>query len=249
MRPNHFVFNGSFLLRFLSATIVFLLVANIATQVAKLEFGHRNLLGFVHTFSLDGEGAAGAYFSSLQLFIAACLLTVIAKVERNSAGYGRYWVVLAIGFYLLSLDEAVALHERLVDPMRALLGKENLGLLYYGWIVPGAIGAAAVGLYFLPFLFRLPIATRRQFVLAASLFLGGAVGVEALEGRYFEQHGLDDFGFSLYIFIEEGMEMTGILVFIRGLLGYLRGICPTVTIVVDPAAQAEGRAGPLGPPD
>lgn len=72
------------------------------------------------------------------------------------------------------------------------------------------------------------------------LFLGGAVGVESFEGRYAEQHGSDNIGFSLYVFVEEGMEMTGILVFVRGLLGYLRSICQTVTLVVDPAAEETG---------
>jgi hypothetical protein len=240
MRTPHLVLNESFLLRFLGVSIAGLLLIGIATQIAKYEYGHRNLLGLVHTFSLDGEGTAGAYFSSVQLFIAALLLTVIAKVQRNSPKDARPWLVLALGFYFLSADEAIALHERLAQPMQELMGKGKLGLLYVGWIVPAAIGAGVVGIYFLPFLFRLPLSTRRHFVAAAVLFLGGAVGVEAVEGRYVEEHGMDNLGFSLYVFVEEGMEMIGILVFVRGLLRYLRSICETVTVIVHPAAAVDG---------
>jgi hypothetical protein len=74
----------------------------------------------------------------------------------------------------------------------------------------------------------LPKSTRREFLTAGALFVGGAVGLELLAGRYSEIHGVDNFIYSLHVTLEEGLEMLGVWVFIRALVRYIHATHPAV---------------------
>ena len=60
-------------------------------------------------------------------------------------------------------------------------------------------------------------------MLAGALFLGGAMGVEFWTESYAEAKLLKTLEYNLTTALEEGMEMLGIIIFITGVLGYLRG--------------------------
>jgi hypothetical protein len=243
MRAKTISLRGSTLVRTLGAIIGFLLLAGLGVQVLKYEFGHPHVHGLVDLFSLDVEGGAGAYFSSLQLFLAGVLLILIAFIQQDEGGRtARYWTVLAVSFFLLSTDEAVSLHELTARPIQDLLGTEKkLGFLYFGWVIPATAAVIVFGLYFIPFLRQLPTATRRGFVLGAVIFVGGAVGVESLTGRIFEGSGFDSLPYHVFVLVEEGMEMVGILVFIRTLLRHLTTLGAAVTINLTPENSAARR--------
>lgn len=49
------------------------------------------------------------------------------------------------------------------------------------------------------------------------MYVGGAVGFEMLGGRYASIHGLDNLGYVLLVTAEEGLEMSGVILFIRSL--------------------------------
>ena len=233
--------NPSVVLRGLGILIGVLVLAGIVSMLLEYQFGHPHVQGLVETFSLDGEGTAGAYFSSIQLLIAAGLLTVLARAHRDDRREARYWAVLAVGFFLMSADEAIGLHEKLAPPVRELLGERARGVFYFPWVIPAAAGVGALGIYFVPFVLKLPQPTRAGFVFAGVLFVGGAVVVEALEGRYVEAHGSENLGFHGYVVVEETMEMTGIWVFIRTLLGRLAAVCDTVVVTFRPPASSDVR--------
>jgi len=72
------------------------------------------------------------------------------------------------------------------------------------------------------FLLILPSKTRRVFGTAASLYLGGAVGMELLGGWYHEQYRGDMVSYRFLVMVEESLEMTGIVVFVYSLLDYMR---------------------------
>lgn len=184
-------------------------------------------------FYLDTEANIPTYFSSMQLLFAALLLTVIAACKRRERDlFAHHWSILAAGFFMMSIDEFCQFHERLVKPVKMVLHENRLGIWSAAWVIPAIIGCVAIGLFFWKFLARLPKTTRREFIMAAGLFLGGAIGVEMIEGRHSELYGNKNMGFMLYVTIEEGMEMTGTLYFIRSLLRYLgSNSCGTFSLV------------------
>jgi hypothetical protein len=56
---------------------------------------------------------------------------------------------------------------------------------------------------------------------AATLFLGGALGVELVGSRYAEFHGGENLTYNIIATVEESLEMAGVIVFIYALLKYI----------------------------
>lgn len=189
--------------------------------------------------SLDKEQSVPALFSTFLLFAAAALLAFIALIERGSRD-GRKWQLLALGFAVMALDESLALHERIIEPMRNLLGGGRLGIFYFAWVIPALGMVALLGVYFLPFLLRLPRRTMIPLMVSAGLYLGGALGVELIEGWWREDHGYRSLGFHLLVTLEESMEMAGTILFIHTLLRHLARSFGDVQIhfEADPAEDA-----------
>lgn len=189
---------------------------------------------------LDGENTLPALFSTVLLLSAGALLALIARLERrDDAPDATKWTLLAIGFLLMGMDEALALHEHLIAPLRALLGGRELGIFYFAWVIPGIVLVAALGAFFLPFLWRLPRGTAIAFALAAAIYLGGALGVELAEGWWREGHGHRNAVYHLLVSLEEGMEMLGAIVFIRALLEYLARHHGEVRLGIDVAGAMQ----------
>ncbi len=188
----------------------------------------RKLMKF---FYVDLELNAPAFFSGLLLLFAALLLslTFYMKRRRDERKIAP-WAVLACGFLVMAFDEIVSVHERLIEPMREVLGGQDLGIFYFAWVVPAIVLVLGLGLYFSSFLLRLPTTTFFGFFVAGALFLGGAIGLELLEGRHSELFGKEDIVYITFTTCEEALEMLGVIVFIRSLLRYLSDQHPEVGI-------------------
>ncbi|GAB3094405.1 hypothetical protein [Lysobacter terrae] len=210
----------SFLTRPLLLVVLLLIAINLAMQLYRIYTG-QYATGLA-LMNLDGESNVPALFSTFLLLGAAAVLLAIAALERLHEGRDAgKWFLLAFGFTVMGFDENLALHERLIEPMRHLLGGGHLGIFYYAWLVPALVLVAALGLYFLPFLLRLPRRSMLAFVACAAIYLGGAVGVELIEGWWREDHTYRSIVYHLLVSLEEGMEMVGVIFFIQALLGYI----------------------------
>jgi len=205
----------------LAFVVALLVAANIAMQLFRLSTGREYLPGLA-LVTLDGENNLPALFSTALLVGAAALLAFIAALERRrQATHAGRWLLLSAGFALMALDESLALHEKLIEPMRALLGGRNLGVFYFAWVIPAIVLTGALGVFFLPFLLRLPRRTAVAFALSAAVYLGGAIGVELFEGWWREGNGHRNVVYHLLVSLEEGMEMTGLILFLHALLAYV----------------------------
>jgi hypothetical protein len=120
----------------------------------------------------------------------------------------------------MAIDEAFQFHERLNIPVGTLLGDGSLGIFYFPWVIPGIALVSVLGLYFLRFLLHLPAATGLSFLMAATLYIGGAIGVELIGSSHAELHGYENLTYSMIATLEESLEMAGLIVFIWALLNY-----------------------------
>lgn len=139
--------------------------------------------GLVRLVDMDAEQNIPTYFSMLLLLLVAQLLAVIAVLNRREKRpYGARWVILTIGFLLMAYDEVFQVHEKLTGLVKQLLGDQIFGIFYFAWVIPGTVLALALGMFFLKFWLHLPPADRFRFLLAASLYLGEAIGFELIGG-------------------------------------------------------------------
>lgn len=210
----------------LCVVIAGLAIAGVVGQVLRYRFNHDNVFGLVPLFGLDREANIPTWYSSVSLLIASALLAAVARARRQARDPdSRYWRGLAVIFLYLSVDEASSIHERLdLVPRAAALS----AAFHYGWVVVGIAAVAVVGLLCLRFVLRLAPPIRRLFVLAGLLFVGGALGLELLEGYYASAAGPGNLTYALLAALEEVLEMAGVAVFIYALLRQLATEQPVV---------------------
>ena len=210
------------IVRILSATTFFLLVANVAGQVTKYGFGHDRAFGLIELFNVDREGNIPSFFSSSLLLLSSLLLALITALKRKCHDTRwPQWAILSFALLFMAVDEAAGLHERLNDPGKALLGHGPRGFFYMAWVIFGIPFVLVFALSYLKFFFRLPPQTQRQFFAAASIFLSGALGMELIGGNYAASHGMQNFQYSMLSTVEEGLEMGGVIILINALLNYV----------------------------
>ncbi|TCJ13385.1 multidrug transporter [Flaviaesturariibacter flavus] len=201
--------------------ILFVLIAANLFVEFRQPPGAGDVRGWQRIFSLDGERNVPTAFNVfLLLFDAALLLLITRQVARGKRLKGLPWLILTVGFVVMAMDEAWTLHEELIGPIRQRLGNKHLGVFYNAWIIPGIAVALLVGLSYIRFLAALPQRTRIGFIVSGIVYLSGALGMEALDGYYLETHG-KNFYYSLSTMLEEGLEMSGLILFSYYLLDYI----------------------------
>lgn len=211
-----------------AAIIGFLVVLHVISQIGRFVFHKEYLLGFTPEVYLGAEASIPNWFSTVLILTCGIALLLIAHARRGPDH--RHWLGLGMIFLALSLDESAALHDlsapfftgaftwlaRTVGgPFVALAQKPG-----YAWMIPGLIFVAIVGAVYLPFLARLPKTTRAWFVLSGAVYVGGAVGFEALGGWYSGYFGAKNPTFVLLLTCEETLEMVGMSMFLYSLLKY-----------------------------
>jgi len=170
-------------------------------------------------FNLNNEDNFPSFFSALILFLSSALLFFIHKLTKN-AYERRRWLLLALVFLFMSIDEAIEIHERLEPLIRRIITNDADGYLTWTWVVPYVLLALALAVYCFRFVMQLPKPTRNNFILSGCIYVLGAAGIESLEGHLVKHFP----GTMVVIFtttVQELMEMTGIILFIYGLLSYL----------------------------
>ena len=161
----------------------------------------------VAMLDLDEEESFGTWFSSILLLLSGILSLAVAKAgPAREAHARRWWQVLGVGFLVLSVDEVAGMHEFL----NTLMGDTP-------WTYVGFPILALVALAFCPFLWRLRWRTALILLLAGAIYGGGAVGVEHWTGS-----DVNSLGYNMWTALEEGMEMAGVILFIYGVLDYVR---------------------------
>ncbi len=185
-------------------------------------------------FDLNAEQSFNTWFSSTILLIGGVLAIVTGLTERQArAPYWIMWLILGVIFLGLSADEVVGLHE--ISGKYLKKHTDWSGVLYYRWVVIGALFAAAVGVFYLRFLLWLDPRTRFLLLLAAGLYLGGTLGVEVIGAIREEQIGSreNDLIYTLIVVAEETLEMSGAVVFAGALLDRLRRTIGGAYLILD----------------
>jgi hypothetical protein len=199
-----------------------LLVAHCGVIVA-LYFDRPTVKGLVPLFDVERELNIPSYFSTLILLIAASLTVVIHRLEhRLNTAHSMMWAVLAAGFFYMAFDEAFSVHDEYWGPFarKAWSGVHFDGFLAFAWVAIGIPLVAALGLLFLPFLRNLPSQLRRRFIVAAAVFLTGAIAIEMLSANWAATVGTV-VGYKVIAGVEEAFEMAGIIIFIWAAMHHL----------------------------
>ncbi|MBE9549055.1 MAG: hypothetical protein IMF09_06560 [Proteobacteria bacterium] len=196
--------------------IILLLAGHLLGLMAVLEYGVDHTNYWINVLNLDKEAGIPTLVVIIEWLLCVTMLLLIAGVRKKQHKSWFMWGLLALLFLFLTIDESISIHEYLALGLHYRLNTS--GLLYFAWVIPYGLVFAVLCFAYLRFFLGLSIRVKRQFILAAVLFVGGALGIELLEGRYFALYGRDVFYHLVYVSIEETMEMLGLLVFFRALI-------------------------------
>jgi len=204
----------------MTGLIIGLLLLSAAGQFSVYRLHHGRLWGLVRFLYVDEEGNLPTWFQSTGMAISALLLWWIGREARaRKQRFAGHWTGLAGVFLLLSIDEAASFHEMLIDPLNQIMHISPL--LFCTWVIAGAAFVLVMAVIYAKFMLHLPPTLRWQLLLAAALYLGGAMGMELIGGCWAKRHSIENGIYSFLTHIEEGLEMSGIAVFIHGLLRWL----------------------------
>ncbi len=204
-------------IRYLVFCMAFTVIAHIATQGFSFITGYDVAMGMIPLFDLNAEANIPTFFSTLLLLSASGLLVVNASIyAKHDRWFVKYWLFLAALFAFLAVDEFSSLHERLSGPVRESLGTG--GVLYFAWVIPYAVLVLGAGIVLLRFILRIDRSIAVGFVVAGTVFILGAAGMEMLGGEEAAAAGQRTVLFVLFATVEEILEMSGVIVFIHFIL-------------------------------
>ncbi|MEL6495205.1 MAG: hypothetical protein AAFQ41_08775, partial [Cyanobacteria bacterium J06623_7] len=134
--------------------------------------------------------------------------------------YTQDWRLLSRIFAFMAVDEVVSLHEIFIIPEVS----EALNLpwfLHSAWVIPGTFFLLWFIRRYHRFVRHLPQRSRFNFVLAACIYVGGALIMEMIGSHFAESLSQQHIIYAAIVSVEECLEMTGIIVFIYALFHYL----------------------------
>ena len=202
------------------ALIAVVVIVSVIMQVLRFRY-EMPVTGMIRNFDLNREGNVPTLLSAILLAIAGGLLLVIARArKRDSAPYAVHWKILALIFFFMAIDEVIGIHELLIQPLRSALNAE--GVLYFTWVVPGAVLVLVFAVAYLKFLVHLPKKVAVLVAIAGVVYVAGALGMEMIDGQYYAEHDrAQDEVYVLMTTIEEVLEMVGVAIFIHALATYM----------------------------
>lgn len=223
------------LARVLTLVVIGFVLCHLATHLIAYTTGHDFQFGLRRQFDLNQENNLPTWYSSLTLSFCAVLLGIIGLNKRQAGAPGaHYWLTMAAVFLYLSADEAASIHDMTMPLLAPLLKRYDYfhGYLLFSWVIFGAIGVLIFVTAYRRFLATLPAKTRYLFLLAGTVYVGGALGVEVAGSRHVYVFGRENFTYAMLTACEEGLEMLGIVLFIYALTSYLASLRAGLQILV-----------------
>ncbi|MBT8084653.1 MAG: hypothetical protein HKP32_04610 [Woeseia sp.] len=176
----------------LLAVVVNLVVIHVGLFVYNYTVDELHWL-LLQMFDLDDERNLPTWFSSFLLLNNAFFIFVYARSVKTRQKI--YWQLLAVGFFLLAMDEVAGFHDTFNTAIDM------------NWAIFGGILVLFVATLLVPFLLSLPKKFALRLLVAGFLYVSGAVGVELMS----EDMDAESVSYTLATALEEGLEMFGAL--------------------------------------
>lgn len=181
------------------------------------------------------RGNLPTWFASAAYLTGSVLLGLVTIHHWPSNRIGALpWGLLGLMFLALSANEMFAVEHNTLLGYAVRLVRSITGMGYYtSQVVIVVIAGVMLIPIYLRFLLTLPSATRRGFLLAGVVFIGGAIGLESLSMIIYR---LTDGTSLLYLLaanLEEFSEIAGILIFLYAISDYIQHEIGGVTLNIN----------------
>lgn len=176
-------------------------------------------LPWVVLLDVRDEGSVHTWFNVVLLGVGALVATACGLARRSAGEVAWPWLVVGAVLGALSIDDSLALHERL-EPLGEEMGGGS-GALHFAWVLPGALlGAGLLGAVALA-VRRLPRRSRVPVVVGLVLLLVAALGLEVVGAAVLDGAG-DGPAYILVSHLEELLESLAACLLLAGVVRGVR---------------------------
>jgi uncharacterized Tic20 family protein len=198
---------------------IFFTLVGVGIQIGKYVFNYED--EWLNLFNVDRELNFPTWYSALMIGFCAILLGIIAQGKKQQGDrYTKDWQLLSLIFWFLAIDEIVSIHEIFIIPEVSKM-LHLPGFLYSAWVIPGTIFVIWFARRYSKFIYHLPPKSRLHFVLAASIYVGGALIMEMIGSAIAQSFTQQSLIYALTTSVEEFLELSGIVMLIYALIYYL----------------------------
>src|SRR3972149_11884030 len=169
--------------RLASRVLLFCLATEVTFVVLDYHINYGRLIdvgAMRRLLNIAREDGLASWYASTQTLLIGLTLLAIYAVDRL-----RGYLILAVGFLYMAVDDGAQLHERFSSTFDAMAERSALAAWFpsYTWHVLFLPPFAALGLYLLLFLWSKLGRTRpRLLLVTAMVSLGTAVSLAFFEG-------------------------------------------------------------------
>jgi len=201
--------------------VLFLIIIHLLGQISHYAFNVSSKTAWIKFVNLDKESNLPTVYQFLTMAFSGVLLGSIAYIKmKKNAAYKYNWLIMAIVFIYLAFDELRGIHEKLSNPIKDLLKLTDY--FYFAWVLAGIAFALIFLIINIKFLFHLEPGVRNKFIIAGSLYVFGAAGLEIVGGHHYFLYGKNNVTYAVITTFEETFEMLGIVFFVDVLIDYFR---------------------------
>lgn len=199
-----FTLSARWLRSFIFYVIPTLAVLSVLMTIVKMRSESTVIVEIADRFIFNVEASLPTVLSFVLMVTASQLCVLIffswRAIQRKSLN--TYWLVLSVIMIALAYDETAQFHEKLPSPIFGdVLGS-------HGWIVIGITVLLVLAVLFVPFLLAIPRHLAKRLLLAAAIFLLGAIVIEGIGGLYAFRMGRN-FVYRIITVLEESVELVG----------------------------------------
>lgn len=208
---------------------------------ATVNYGEWTQIGAIRRlFNITREDALGNWFqSTLTLFVGLVLWFIFLRVKREDFWRGIGWLLLAVFFTYMAIDDGAKIHERIGTAVNEMAPSEELfDFPSYTWQLVFGPFFGAMGIFILLFLWR-EFRERKLRIwtivgLSCFILATGLDFVEGLEEGYtwlvdtysLNKRAVEHFSRAL----EEFLEMLGTTFFLISFLHHFTKISPHFSV-------------------
>ena len=207
----------------LCAVSIVLIALSVFGQIYKFTLNDGQDRYLTTIFNLDAEVNFPTFLSMGMLLFCSVLLVLIGRSRYAlEVKYRWHWIILGLIFFGMAVDEMLQLHEMTIPPIRNYF--HTTGVFHFAWVIPAGFFLVVLFLFYLKFLGELPGRFKNLFFLSASVYIGGAFGIEMIGGLIASGQGENSLFYALVTNTEESMEIFGLILFIYTLLAFIESL-------------------------
>lgn len=175
----------------------------------------------MEVFWVEGERNVPTFLNFALLVFAFSLLALASfSAWSEGSAWRIHWTILTAVFLFLAFDEAAKMHEMLGGIGQQI--STHSGIFRFAWVAVALPVVIVFALGYLRFLIALPRRTAILMLISGGAYVGGALGLEMVNGALFDAAGDRRNGaYTFFTLLEEGLEMGGMTLFSVSLLTHL----------------------------